>query len=172
MLLEIFTMETSFHQVYIDRVHFCNCIFLIKCFHNKWNPLNGEMKPFNLKNIITEMYIYWKLISVMNIYLNCLIFTCARPFNSSRRGTVNNNQPHSAAVSTTELRPVTGHCKQTKHSVYFYLLKKYSSVVLVTFCSTGRGYGLSNKPIVPQPGVVMGWVTSPLSRSMQCLDGP
>ena len=71
-------------------VHFCNCIFLIRCFHNIWNPLNCEMKPFNLKNTITKMYTCWKLISIMNIkfYLNCwILFTCARPFNSSRRGT-------------------------------------------------------------------------------------
>ena len=92
MLLKIFTIETSFRQVYIDSVHFCNCIF----FNSMFSPLNSEMKPFNLKNTITEMYTCWKLISM--IYLNCWIFTCAIPFNSSSRGTVNDNQPHSAAV--------------------------------------------------------------------------
>ena len=76
MLLEIFTTETSFQQVYIDSVHFCNYIFFIKCFHNIWNHLNGEINPFNLKNTITEMFTCWKLISIMNIYLNLNIYTC------------------------------------------------------------------------------------------------
>ena len=86
-------------------VQFCNCIFLIRCFHNIWNHLNGEMKPFNLKNTITEMYTRWKLISIMNIYLSCWIFTCARPFNSSCRGTVRQPTSHCCRQQPTEPRP-------------------------------------------------------------------